>query len=70
MKCPLSKNICEEGSYPPDMEYKNCLEGECAWWYAENNTCALLTLAQGSVYVHKALLDMSKIVHCDVELRK
>jgi len=44
MKCPLSKNTLEEGSYPPEQEFRNCLKEECAWWVSSEAYCAVLDI--------------------------
>jgi len=35
-----------------------CIKEECAWWHKDNETCSILTIAQGVVYLHKELLEL------------
>jgi len=46
MKCPLSKNVLEEGSYPPGMEFRDCLKRDCAWWDNVLEDCSFRVAAK------------------------
>ena len=56
MKCPLSSHLEPHSCGGWLNIWDECIEKECAWWYKENNTCSILTLAQGSTYLHAVLL--------------
>jgi len=59
VKCPLLQRYLIQGEDNALEALDNCLQEECAWWYRENECCSMLTLAQGSTYIHKALLDIA-----------
>ena len=60
MKCPMIMIGGGSRSWYPDREQDSCIKEECAWWHEGNQCCAILTIAQGSVYAHKALLDIAR----------
>lgn len=70
MKCPLLAHKTYIEDDWPTQVYEDCLKQECAWWYKENGSCALLTLAQGSTYLHKVLLDMEKKMPHEKQFRR
>lgn len=59
MKCPLFQAGWLMKDNVGTSSEADCLEDDCAWWYKENNTCAIVTLAQGSTYIHKVLLTLA-----------
>ena len=42
--CPLNPNRARK-------EYSSCAGAECAWWNDVTEQCAILTIAQGMVYL-------------------
>lgn len=70
MKCPLQNRLV---SFTPEKygyEMGECLQEECAWWLEENDCCAILTLAQGSTYIHRAVLDLVNKMPHEAEFRR
>jgi len=64
MKCPIFRHAEMSLGTPYLTEGSDCLKEECAWWYKNNERCAVLTLAQGQVYLHKVLLSIeNKMPH-------
>ena len=60
MKCPLTYDAYSSEDGQRVGEWDSCLEAECAWWYKDNSCCSILTLAQGSIYIHKAALSIER----------
>ena len=60
MKCPLTFKTHYYPEKAVAIRGGDCLKEECAWWFRENSGCSVLTLAQGSTYIHKVLLSMEK----------
>ena len=58
MKCPLFRaaNIVNDTDFTWSGD--DCLKEDCAWWLKENQSCALLTIAQGHTYIHRALVNL------------
>ena len=61
MKCPLlQRYLIQEHPLEKDI-IDDCLKDECAWWYEDNQCCAVLTIAQGAVYQHLAILALREV---------
>ena len=59
MRCPLFTSALL-GDYPRRREGDdNCSQAECAWWDELNQCCSVKTIAQGMVYLQRALLDIA-----------
>lgn len=39
MKCPLPIIVLDVDSFPPAEKYRECLQGECAWWDSTYERC-------------------------------
>ena len=70
MKCPLFTTNSKPEHLRDHPEYSDCLQEQCAWWFKNNGVCAVLTLAQGLVYLHKVLLSMENKMPHKVQFRK
>lgn len=60
MKCPLIPQMKYTTFELIESQPGDCLKEECAWYYKENQSCSMLTLAQGSTYIHKVLLAIER----------
>lgn len=69
MKCPVLTFMSHTANGSAAPLYLNCIEEECAWWYDENIRCSIPTIAQGSKYIHKAVLDIAKKTPLGSDLR-
>jgi len=47
MKCPLLKAELRIDDNTVTGGFPDCLQEECAWWLAEWNRCAILSIAAG-----------------------
>ena len=70
MKCPIL--VAGYWSSVPGVNTSrtDCLKEECAWYHSKNQACSMLTLAQGSTYVHKVLLAIESKMPPEGQFRK
>ena len=46
MKCPLANSMRTDTPGEIQFAFRDCLEGECAWWDKSFNCCAMLSKAE------------------------
>jgi len=44
MKCPMSNYVMERESGEDEVLSTDCLKEECAWWNANREECAILSI--------------------------
>jgi len=47
----MSRKICPLNPNRKHQDTTNCVEEQCAWWNDVSEQCAMLTVAQGMVYM-------------------
>lgn len=56
MKCPMivkydTEELPIENPIPVD-----CIKEDCAWWHETNQSCAIPMIAEGMVFIQRAIL--------------
>ena len=70
MKCPMLLPIIYQLGGLPNGDEDECKKEDCAWWYEDNSQCAILTLAQGAVYLHRVALSIGEKLPHDATWRR
>lgn len=66
MKCPLFGEKYRNWRGKISWETRDCQGPKCAWWDADNEQCALLTLSGGIWLVNQELLRLiEKMPHVE-----
>jgi len=60
VKCPLLVQMSYIKSLPRYEMATACLKEECALWFKDNESCSIATIAQGTVYLHKVMLEVAE----------
>lgn len=70
MKCPLLHHKEHNPDVFPGETFEDCLKEECAWWYARNQSCVALSIADRLLDLALALEAIKERKSINVQLAK